>query len=110
MLLAIYANEDAIMHITADGGIAVVVFEATGDAEGLAITLGWDCLAPVFPLSHAGRVGFAATGDRVMARWLSRQSAERRVLLLALQGSMLLNGDDDGNWWKEPGQLDMEVV
>ncbi len=110
MLLAIYANEDAIIRITADGGVAVAVFEATGDAEGLAITLGWDCVSPVFPLSPAGRVGLAATGDPVMARWLDRQSAEHRVLLLARRGSMLLNGDDDGNWWTEPGQLDMETV
>lgn len=109
MLLAIYANEDAILSITADGGVAVVVFEATGDAAGLATLLGWDSVTPVFRLSEPGRVALAIA-DRVNARWLSRKTRLRRVLLLARRGSMSLNGDENGNWWREPGQMDMEVV
>lgn len=110
MLLAIYANEDAIMSITANGDIAVVVFEATGDAAGLAGLFGWDGLAPVFRLGDAFRRALADGNDPVIAQWVTRETAARRVLLLARRGSLLLNGNEDGDWWTEPGQLDPLAV
>jgi hypothetical protein len=108
--LALTANADAISEVTADGDIAVVAFEAMADAAEVAVTLGWDTLTPVFRLSESARLGFASGADPVTAAWLTRHSAIPRVLLFTKRWSLLLNGDDDGDWSPEPNELDLEVI
>ena len=106
--IAMRENARAISEISADGGIAVVVFEAVDNALGLAETLGWDGVAPVFRLDDMRRTLFAAAEIHpVTTEWLSRETTTPRVLLLSRGNSLLLNQDENGRWSSEPGS---EVV
>jgi hypothetical protein len=110
MTLALRPNAESIAAITTDGDIAVVVFEATDAAVDLARLLGWNGAAPVFRLNDGIRRAFAGTADIVTARWLTRDATTPRVFLLTRRGSLLLNGDERGDWWTEPGSSDPLVV
>ncbi len=107
----IKANAKTIAPVISAGDVAVVVFEPTMAVASLALRLGWNGQAPAFRLSEESCAGWAHSletlGDRVTARWL-RAKRFGRILVLAQDGSLLVNLSETLGYSLEPGSSDEE--
>ncbi len=107
----IKANVKTIAPIIEAGDVAVVVFEPDMAVGNLAVYLGWNGRAPAFRLSEQRCEAWAHAseghGDRVTARWL-RAKRFGRILVLAQDGSLLVNLSETLGYSLEPGSSDDE--
>lgn len=102
-------HAEAIASIGATGAVAVVVYKPTGEAIELLEVLGWDGVAPVFPLrAEAGEI-IAGDSDAVTARWFRSRRAGR-IFLFAHGATSLVNFDRDAGFTIEPGATDRELL
>jgi hypothetical protein len=101
-------NALAVARIFEERGTAVVVFEPMGMAVQAARDLGWDGKSPIFKL-RAGAARRLASSDSATRAWLERRTSGR-ILVIAHEGTMLVNYTPGVGYSVEPGSTDAECV